>query len=65
MGRIEKLPYNCGDSTNSTVAYSNNIYWTIQKYVCTTKPLVPIPILSNKNFNVINDDVINGNKIST
>ena len=30
-----------------------------------TKPPVIIPILSNKNLNVINGDVINGNEIST
>ena len=29
------------------------------------KPLVLIPILSNKNLNIKNDDVINGNDIST
>ena len=26
MGRIEKLPYKCGNLPNSTGTYSNNIY---------------------------------------
>ena len=30
-----------------------------------TKPLTLIPIYSNNNINVINDDVINSNEIST
>ena len=31
----------------------------------TTKPPVIIPILSNKNLNVKNGDVVDGNEIST
>ena len=63
--RIEKSPYKCGSWSNSTVTYGNNIYETFRKYVLTTKPPVLIPILSNKNLNDKNDDIINGNEIST
>ena len=57
--------YKCGNLPNRIVTYDNNIYWTFQKYVRMNKPPVLIPILSNKNLNVINGDVINGNDIST
>ena len=62
---IQNLPYKCSNLPNITVTYSNNIYLTFQNYVRTTKPPILIPILSNKNPHVINDDVINGNGIST
>ena len=63
--RAEKLPYKCGSLTERTVTYDDNIYWTFLKYIRTTKPPVVIPILFNKNLNVINDYVINSHDIST
>ena len=65
QGIIEKQPYKCGIWPNHNVTYGIIIYITFQEYISTTKPLVLIPILSNKNLNVKNDDLINGNDIST
>ena len=61
MGRIDNLPYKCGNLPNHTVAYGNNIYWTFWRCVRTTKPPVPMLILFNKNLTVINGGVINDN----
>ena len=47
------------------LSHTVTIYGTFQRKVYTTKPQVLIPILSNKNLNVKNDDIINGNYIST
>ena len=51
MAIIDKLPYKCGNLPNHTATFGNNIYWTFQKYVHTTK--TPLnPILSNQKLNV-------------
>ena len=65
LGRIEKLPYKCGNLLNLTVTYGNTIYPMFRKYLRMNKPPVLIPMLSNKYLNEINDDVINGNDIIT
>ena len=50
---------------NRPVTYRYNIYGTFWNKICTTKPPVLIPISSNKNINIIIDDVIHSNDIST
>ena len=62
---MENLPYKCGGFKNRTVTNGNDICWTSRKYVHTTKPLVIIHILTNKNHNLTNSGAINGNEIST
>ena len=65
LGRNENLPCTCGNLPNITLAYGNNIYSTLRKYIRKTEPPVLIPILFNKNLNVINGDIINVNDICT
>ena len=65
IGRTWNLPHKCGNLHNHDFTYGNDIYWTFLIYVRTTKSLVIITILSNKNHNVINGDFINVNAIST
>ena len=62
---MKNLPHKCGGSFNCTVTYGNDIFQTFQNYVRTTKTTLLIPIISNKNCNVTNFDVIYSNDIST
>ena len=65
IGKIDNLPYKCGKFPNRIVTNSNEIKWTFQKYVRTTKPPVMFHNLHNKNGNLLYGNVINGNDIST